>query len=126
MFLSSSSLAQMVPPTSHQVIQLSANPGMTFKQANRKRPLLNTYTPQSSLPTVYTSVTFLSRRKGNMQASCRHITGALPSSDVQPQPEVSFQDFNDNFVGDDIDFGYMDDVATTASKRRRTAAVSIC
>ncbi|KAG1738072.1 uncharacterized protein EDB91DRAFT_1249369 [Suillus paluster] len=63
----------------------------------------------------------------DMKASRRYITGALPSGSVQLQPEASYQDFSDNFIGDDIDFGYMDDVAMTddtpvPAKRRRTAA----
>lgn len=99
---------------------------MSFKQANnrRKRPRLNPYTPQSN-PPIYTSVTFSSRREGGMKASRRHIIGAPPSG-VQLQPEASYQDLSHDFVGDDIDFGYMDDDTPVPSKRRRTAAVSIC
>lgn len=63
--LPSSDAISTMTPTSHQVIQVR-DLGTTFKQANsrRKRPHLNPYIPQSSSPSVHTSLTFSSRRGG--------------------------------------------------------------
>lgn len=129
--LPSSDAISTMTPTSHQVIQVR-DLGTTFKQANscRKRPHLNPYIPQSSAPSVHTSLTFSSCHGGTVKASRHYITKSTSlsgvTSGVPLQSEAPYEDFNDNFVRNDMDFGYMDDDSPVPSKRRRTAAVGFC